>query len=506
MGRTRNAPEALASEPYGISGDYGPRSTDHYRVLAHYYRQSRLYESLAYAIRRDTAGRQYSALKNLRNPAERAVEFHAALLWGGDPADVALETTTKEVADAIDRLWRYSNLSASGRIWSRWLPLYGDLFLKVVKPEGRDQVYIQGIRPDYITDFTKDDRGYFTFLRLDIPSERRLDDGTIREYCHTEIWKKGQDGQDGQFLYYEHDGSSRTPIASLPDPAGGMVLSAAGDIEDGVSGFDFIPFVHAKFRDVGDARGIGVYAPYLEQIDEANRMATRLHELLFRYDRAHRGLRSVGTDASGAPLPPPSFDSASRDAAVSYYASAGYVADARRRPDEVELGGERYLLLPASVEPVDLAPQIDYASGLALLDAQLKELSQNMPELVYYQIGQLIATASAQAATSGVALQTVMAAALDRMREARANLFAALERADEMALTIGSVYGVEGFTGIGSYEAGDFEHTISSPEGSASEAQATATTPQQNAPEVPQDAFARAQAILERMNGSQPAG
>ncbi|WP_273845418.1 hypothetical protein [Rubrobacter calidifluminis] len=499
MGRARTFP---AAEPPGLpSSGYGPRDTSHYQRLAFYYRQTDLYENLAYAIR-EQGGRRYSAIKSLRNPAERAVEFHASLLWGsGSPEEARIQAKSAAVEQAIRKVWRFSNLDERGRLMARWLPLYGDLILKVYKPDFREQVVIQPVKPEYLTDFTKDDRGYFTFLRLDIPSERRKDDGTYERYCHTELWQKGEGGSDGHFLYYEHDGSARTPISQLPDPSGGMVL-AEGD-EEGVSGFDFIPFVHAKFRDAGDDRGIGVFAPYLEQIDEANRMATRLHELLFRYDRAHRGLRSVGTDPSGAPLPPPTFDRASRNAAVDAYGSSGYVADARRRPDEIELGGERYILLPSNAEPVDLAPQIDYSSGLAILSAQLDELAQEMPELIYYKLGQMVATASSTVfSTSGVALQTVIAGAVDRMREARSNLLAALERADEMALTIGSIYGLEGFSGIGTYENGDLEHTITVPEPQVPEAPGVS----QQSPEVPQEAFQRAQQILQGLNGTTAAG
>lgn len=436
----------------------GKRDYEEYEVLAAYYRRSRLYEVLG----RHVKDSGYSALRGLRNPAEAAVEFHAAIIWGCKPSTLKVlsEDGTQgnnPLSEPLLSVWKWSNLDERGKVAARWFPMLGDLLVKIAKPDGREQVVVQFIDPKHLTDFDKDERGYFTYLRLDIKSERRKADGEVESYWHVEVWRKQQDS-DGSYRVYEHDGSQgeRPKEERLGDAKSGAVLSenrTAG--EQGVLGFDFIPFVHAKFRDVGDARGCGVFAPYVEDIDEANRLATRLHEMLFRYNRAHKGLKSEGTDASGAPLPQPRVDPASRQQQQQGYSQAGYYTDRSQRPDEVELGGERFTLFPANVSPVDLTPNVDYSSALTALDKQMDFLAEQMPELLYYRIHE-------KGEMSGRALRTLLSGAIDRASEARDNLEAALVRADEMALTLGQLYNVPGFERerIGTYENGDFAHTF----------------------------------------------
>jgi hypothetical protein len=55
-----------------------------------------------------------------------------------------------------------------------------------------------------------------------------------------------------------------------------------------------------------------------------------------------------------------------------------------------------------------------------------------------------------------VAAEILLGDAIDRLLETRGNGEAALVRADQMALSIGQAAGL--FDGLGTYEAGDFEH------------------------------------------------
>lgn len=435
---------------------YGVRDTAHYAALEVRYKGVEVYEKLGMHLR-DSGS--YSALKGLRNPAEGVVEFHAAVLWGGRPSDLEL-IGKKPVTDAVKQVWKWSNFDERGKVAARWFPLHGDYVEKVAKPDGRPQVIKQIINAKHMTDFEKDDRDFFTYVRFDIPSERRNDEGEAIEYLYTEIWRKGRtllDGSvsDGYVRWWEREkgASLEDSEERMGDPTDGRVLSGRGDPDAaGVLGFDFIPVVHAKFRDIGEPRGVGVFAPHVEGMDEASRLATRLHEMFFRYDRPYKGIKSVGTDATGAPMPQPRVDVSTRQQTQAGYASAGYEVEPGR-PDEIELGGEKYALFPANAEPVDLTPNVDYASGAAMLAAQIDWLSERMPELLYYRVSQ-------KGEMSGVALRTVLAAAISRAEEARENLEAAMVRADEMALTIGKLHNLEGFTGLGDYENGDYEHSF----------------------------------------------
>jgi hypothetical protein len=57
-------------------------------------------------------------------------------------------------------------------------------------------------------------------------------------------------------------------------------------------------------------------------------------------------------------------------------------------------------------------------------------------------------------------VRLLLSDAIDRWEEARGNAYAALTQADSMALTMGERNGLPGFTGIGTFEAGDFAHTL----------------------------------------------
>jgi hypothetical protein len=59
-----------------------------------------------------------------------------------------------------------------------------------------------------------------------------------------------------------------------------------------------------------------------------------------------------------------------------------------------------------------------------------------------------------------VALKTLLGPAIARVLEARGNAEPALVRANQMALTIAAIHGLEGFRDLGTFENGDFEHTF----------------------------------------------
>jgi len=97
-----------------------------------------------------------------------------------------------------------------------------------------------------------------------------------------------------------------------------------------------------------------------------------------------------------------------------------------------------------------LVPNIQYDAALNILNAQMAELEADLPELKYYNLKD-------QSNVSTKTVKTILASALDRAGEAQDNLKDGLIRLNEMALTIGSYFGL---WNVGSYEAGDFDHEI----------------------------------------------
>ena len=389
---------------------------DTYRMLEAYYFNNGLYDVMQQALFEN--GIWTPGMKALRNPARRSVEFHVTHIWPG-AIDKALPLVTENarIVKPLQQVWRWSNWAVKKQLAARWFALYGDWFCKVATTSGArgavERVFLQNIRPELVTDFEMDERGFITRLRLDVPRPDGL--------THTELWSVDA----GHQLYRHRLGAQASP-AQLGRP----LLSR----ELGEYGIDFVPFVHAPFVDMGEKRGLGVFSLALDKIDEANRMATRLHQLIFRFNKPTVAILANSNDAGGRPLAPPRLGS---EADGSVFA-VEHDDDIKSFPG---MSSMQYLVAP-----------INYAAHLEAINAQMRELEEDLPELTYYRQKEW----SSQ--VSGKALRLMLSQAVDRTLEARGNLEAALARADQMALSMGVSAGL--FRRIGSYAAGDFEHAF----------------------------------------------
>jgi len=393
-----------------------------YALLRAYYGGNGLYQNLARGMH--DAGVANPAMRGLRNPAFRVVEFYVAALWPGQLPDcLPIETDNDRIVEPIHQVWTWSNWGSQKQVAARWLPMLGDLFIKVCQNTAKDRVYFQLIDPAHVVDFDTDERGYLTYVRIDVPITRRSRDAT-RSLTHTEVWSRDL----GTFRRWEHDQGDR-PVEELGAPLEETPLTDFG--------IDFVPIVHCQFRDVGEARGVGAFTLALDKIDEAARKATRLGQQLFRSNNATWVVESAGRDASGRPLPALSVG------------TDGATTGAR-----VVVGDETMYSLPGGYTLTSLVPNIDFAASLAALNADLLELQADLPEMSYWRIPE------AGGNLSGRALRTLLAPALTRVEEARGNAHAALVRADQMALTMAAHARLPGFTGIGDYAAGEFDHAF----------------------------------------------
>jgi hypothetical protein len=396
--------------------------TDLYRVLRAYYYSNALYDVLRDVLRRQ--GVWGEALKPLRNPTYRVVEFHAGHLWPGTlPEALPIMADHKQIIDPIQQVWKWSNWNGGKQVAARHLALYGDSFIKVAQTPNQKRVYFENIEPEHVTDFDADERGNLTFVRFDFPMLRRDDKGKTEPYLHTEVWNL----KTGWYRVYETDSQAQTSLEQLGNPVTELEIASMG--------IDFIPVVHAKFSDIGEDRGMGAVMPALDKIDEANRQATRLAQLLFRNNNVVWALKANSVDASGRPLPPPRIND-----------TDGTTDD----DGTVHIGDDKILKLPGMSELQSLVPNINYEAALHVLQDHMIELEQDLPELVMYRL-------SESSALSGRAVRLMLAPAIARLEEARGNGEAAIIKADQMALTMGANAGL---WSVGDFEAGDFEHTF----------------------------------------------
>ncbi len=395
-----------------------------YKLLRYYYENNGLYDQLYDHLKSIEAETQ--GLRPLRNPANRVVEFYAAKLWPGNlPNALPIISENENLATAIHRIWSWSNWAAAKQIAARYFARDGDWFTKVVLRLKQDSVepqsvYFQVIEAEYVSDLEQDERGYLTYVRLDVPQTRRTGDETV-SYTYTEEWDKST----LTYRTWEHDKGVNVDIDALGTP------KVEANYQEAF-GIDFIPIVQAKFRDTGDTRGVGAFTHCLDKIDEANRVATRLHQLLWRHDNVTWALQANMVDAQGRPMPAPNID--------------------KNSDDKIELGDEKLLRLPGNSSLTPLVPSLDYSAELAILQDMMAELERDLPELVYHRL-------SEAGDLSGRAVRYMLSEATDKLLEARGSAEAALVRLDQMALTIAQNARILS-PSLGRYENGDFEHSF----------------------------------------------
>ena len=406
-----------------------------FELLNWYYENNGMYNSEAQAaFGVDTWAEN---MKPLRNPAYRVVEFYVATIWPGDlPKALPIKTDNSKIVAPIQQVWTWSNWAAKKQVASRWFARDGNLFIKVATltpdpspalrhPLGQgagegsaSRVYFQLLEAKYVTDIEADERGYLTYIRIDTPV---VEGG--KALTRTEVWDK----EAQTYTVWVHDKSADTPTEKLGPP---RELKGLAEF-----GIDFIPIVYAKFRDTGQDWGECAFQHALDKIDEANVIASRLHDMLLPGEVWV--LKANGTDASGRPLPAPKIGSSTGTGTT----------------EKLEIARRTLFRLPGNSELESLVPNINYDAALNVLNAHMDELEKDLPELAYYRLREM-------SDLSGRAIRLLLGDAIAKAKEARGTAEAALARADAMALTIGAAVGLDGFSGLGDYAAGDFAHTF----------------------------------------------
>jgi hypothetical protein len=452
MGRVRtwatNVYNAIIGRNVTTEETYQPLdATGQLDAYRWYYENNALYKRLSTALRGTPGAPALDGIRPLENPAHKTVEFYSAKLI---PAEL-LETVDapEKLKDQIEKIWKWSNWHQRRRVASRWLSMYGNLYIKIASSEDESRVYFQLIDPRYVTYFETDERDYFTYLRLDTPQERRSDDDKeLETYTVTEVWDK----ENETYRVWEHDegqGAELDKIIRVGKLVESQVLAERSPRTSNptdqrrYTGFDFIPVVHSKFRDIGADLGLSSYAHCIEAIDQLNLMLTRLDNMLF--PKIHLALKAQAMTPEGRPIDAPVVDSS-----LAETSTEGEV-------DTVDVKGTVMWRLPGMTELDSVVPAIDFASHIEAIDKALERLEKMLPELSYYRLRDM-------QEISGRAARILLGDILDRVEEARDNLFAGLIRADEMALTIAKVMKLEGFDSVGDYKTGALEHTFDPPD------------------------------------------
>jgi hypothetical protein len=385
------------------------------------------------------------SLKAIRNPVTAVVDVLGSKLYP-EPLTVTTPRTQgltsqqerqqaeqdDPIKAAIDQVQLWSNWGRAKRKHARWVSLYGEAFIKVVADPIAGRVYYELIEPQYVTDYSIDVRDFITSIRLDIP-QCDVDRNGRRHWVHTEAWDKDLQSvriwrTDGML-----DSVTNRSLDDLGTPVIEMSLSAFG--------IDFVPICRAPFREIDDGRALGAVQPALEAIIEGDLSATNLHSLVFSDLAGAKVLKSIGNDATGRPFAPPQVAAANADG-----------QNGRQTDNTVLVGKREFWRLPGNQELQDVIPNINYAAALAILQDHDQHLERLLPALGYIRISEM-----SGGDLSGKAITYKMRAFVDQVEEGRSNVLACLKQADMMALTMGQAAGI--FSDLGSFEAGDFEHS-----------------------------------------------
>jgi len=413
--------------PVFVAGPGPSPATELYDALAAYRDGNSVYERLL-AGGYDQLGSDTTL--PLRTVANRVTESYCTFLWPGTLPDAlpieAGETAFPGLVDAIAQIFTWSNWSSSKQVLARDLPTYGDAFLKaatrtddagVVK-----RVFMEVLRPQTVTDFATDERGYVTTCRIDVAVTVRVG-GVDEQWTDTEVWDKAALRQ------WRHRGNAGTRLEDLGTP----------DVETPLSqwGIDFVPIVHIPHRDIGETRGAGAFTHALTKITEADRMATNLHRQLFRFNKPTWAVTANQIDGAGRPMPAPEL------------------ADDGTTPiGTVSQADADIFYLPGMSKLESLVPNLNYAAALAILDAMMRELEADLPELALLRLHEMGGQLSARAA------KLLLAPGIGRILETRGNGETGMIRGLQMALSIGGAAGLPGFPTPGAYEAGLLDFTF----------------------------------------------
>lgn len=395
-------------------------------MLQAYYDANDLYANVQMALRE--AGQWSAAIKSIRNPVSAIVEFYASTVWPGPlPEALPIVTDNDGTRAAIEEIWRRSNWDARKQLAVRQAAITGDLFLRIATrggaepasvfaTAGKAKPFIQTVLTKDVSDWREDDAGNIVWLRYEVKRDAEPGDADTRNYYHTEIWTP-----ESCAVYRHHMGFN---VAENH-------LGAATAIEHGLG---FVPWVRAAFRDAGERYGYPPFWTALDKIDEVNIKATRLAQLMFRWNKATIAVSANAVDAAGRPMPPPKI---------------GQSGTPKSSADRITFGDDEIILLPGNSSIEHLIPGINWDAHAATIIADLNEIKQDLPELRFYELAE-------SSAISGVAMAYQMAPAVARVMEVRGNLERALVKANMMAITVGQKNGL--YLDAGKYEEGATDH------------------------------------------------
>lgn len=388
---------------------------DLYRTMESYYYNT-IYEELGLEAFNVTlaAKAESVTLRGIYNPVPDIVAFYQKYVLTGrigdesDDVDLTIDTKNARIIAPLLEVWQWSNLQTEKDLIPFYAANLGDCLLAVVDraPERAargavkpGKVWIEIRHPGELVDYDFDERGNFTYAKLESIAYERDASGRKVAYVYGRVLTKSEyrTEKDRQPYAYRADG-----LAAWPNPHG------------------FVPLVLVQHGRIGDEFGVNAYHHGIAPINELNLQASYLSTLLSQH-----------------------------------LAPQWAIFGATVAPDGLPSDG-RIWGFPSGTDAKAIIADLRVADAYEHLNAIRKHLEDLFPELAIPRLrekGQL----------SGVAVRGMLTDLIRNGELARDNYEAGLVRAGQMALTMGqnvsgSGQALDGWRGIGTYEAGALDH------------------------------------------------
>jgi len=368
----------------------------------------------------------YRFTRPIYNPILRLVELEAAKAYGGaldwddfSHGAIPLQNADDRVIEAVRQVFKWSNWGQRKSLYGRNCSRFGDAVINITTDFFSQKVRLELLHPGVIKKAETGPTGFVKSVVIEYDRQEKEDE---------KPWRYTLEIDEDRFATYK-DGE---PFAFHADPFGRLTAEWENP-------YGFVPLVLAQSMDIGEGWGATSFHASIEKIEEANDLASVLHDQVRKAVTAPYYLAGVT-----------SLDQIKEDVAT--------VGDEDAEDEE---GEEARSSVPVILGPEGstaqiLVANINIADSLQTLERLLDEIEDDIPQLSLNHMRRQGGDLTYPGVT------TAYDDAISRIQEFRANVDGGLLRALQMAISIGAYHRFEGFRpfSLDSYRQGVLDFQI----------------------------------------------
>jgi len=368
----------------------------------------------------------YRFTRPIYNPISRLVELEAAKAYGGaldwddfSHGAIPLQNADDRIVAAVRQVFKWSNWGQRKTLYARNASRFGDSVINITTDFLSQKLRLELLHPGVLKDIETGPTGFAKSVVIEYERQEPADE---KPWLYTLVI------DEDRFATYK-DGE---PFAFHADPFGRLTAEWANP-------YGFVPVVPAQSLDVGERWGATSFHASIEKIEEANDLASILHDQVRKAVTAPYYLAGVT-----------SLDQIKEDVA------AVGDDDAEDEEGEAARSSVPVILGPEGSTAQILVANINIADSLQTLERLLDEIEDDIPQLSLNHMRRQGGDLTYPGVT------TAYDDAISRIQEFRANVDGGLLRALQMAISIGAYHRFEGFRpfSLDSYRQGALDFQI----------------------------------------------